>query len=587
MEAGAAHHLRRVRVARPALPSARGLQSFPYLGVVAVVLGVPTAVLLYYSFRNATFLSIEPGLTSHQYSAIIHSAVDRQLIAKSLAVGFGVATLCTSMAFAIAHAITFRFGRRTAAVALFIVIGVGISSLLVRIYAWGTILGTNGLINDALQRLGLIDHPLSFLFLGYFAIVLTMVYVYLPIAVLLIYSAMGGLDVRTAEASRDLGAGRWRTAFRVIAPQARAGILSAFLLVSILASSDYITPSLVGGTRGQMIGAVIRDTALGVGNYPEAAALAFCFVLALIATCLIAVAVWRLLRPARRRCLPSVERASQQLARRVPTFFSRVSFSKPFAVLALGYLIAPTLVVVLFSFNDANTVGLPLRGFTTSWYGHVVHQAGFGAALSNSIHVLLFALLVALLVGLPAAFALGRPSRRRWQTGLTWGGVYLPFIVPGVLFGTAVLTLVSQVGLSLGRTATSWVHVVLIAPILILVVQARVVSLDPHLVEAARDLHSTKFRAFRKITMPLVFPFVVAGAFLAAAFSLDELVVTTFSSGTDPTIPVWLFGQVRRGFNPGLNALGVMLMCGTLLFFTIAGVLVGRTLESRAPKEPI
>jgi ABC-type spermidine/putrescine transport system permease subunit II len=117
---------------------------------------------------------------------------------------------------------------------------------------------------------------------------------------------------------------------------------------------------------------------------------------------------------------------------------------------------------------------------------------------------------------------------------------------------------------------TALAHVLLIAPIVILVVHARLSTMDPVLMEAARDLGSSSRQALRRITLPLILPSIVGAALLAAAYSLDEILVTTFTIGTDSTVPVWLLGQARVGFTPGINALGVMLLSATLIMFALA-----------------
>ena len=157
-----------------------------------------------------------------------------------------------------AYAMRFSLGRWGPRL-LILVMATLLSSYIVRIFAWMTILGTNGLTNTVLLDLGVISHPLSFLLYGYFAIGLVLVYVYLPLAVLPIYAALQGVDPHAIEASRDLGATRLQTLRRVTIPLAMHGIRIAFAVSFIFAASDYVTPTLVGGLSGQMAGNVIQD----------------------------------------------------------------------------------------------------------------------------------------------------------------------------------------------------------------------------------------------------------------------------------------------------------------------------------------
>jgi len=159
--------------------------------------------------------------------------------------------------------------------------------------------------------------------------------------------------------------------------------------------------------------------------------------------------------------------------------------------------------------------------------------------------------------------------------------VPLPYVMPGVLIGVGILTAAAAGGVPLGLFTTLLAHTLLVTPLVVLIVGARVAGLDQRLIEAARDLGSTPARAFRTITAPLVLPSVVGAALFAVVWSLDELIVTSFTIGPDSTIPVWLYGQARRGFDPGINALGVMLMTATLFLFAMAVLLVGRVLVAR------
>jgi spermidine/putrescine transport system permease protein len=146
------------------------------------------------------------------------------------------------------------------------------------------------------------------------------------------------------------------------------------------------------------------------------------------------------------------------------------------------------------------------------------------------------------------------------------------------LIGTSLLVAASDQGIRLGVGVTALAHTLLVAPIVILVVYARLSAMDPSLVEAARDLGASPMKALRTITFPLILPSIVGAALLAAAYSIDEILVTTFTIGTDFTVPVWLLGQARIGFSPGINALGVMLMGGTLLMFGLAAFALRRAL---------
>ncbi len=550
------------------------LQSLPFIVLVCLVLAVPLALLLTYSFRESGFLSVGPGPTFDQYQAVFDSASTTKILVRTIVVALIVATVTTALAFVLAYGIRFRLRDRVGAIAFGIVIVAGVASFLVRIYAWGTILGTKGLINSALERIGVIDSPLSFLFFGPFAIVVTMVYLYLPVAALLLVSTMQGINKHDVQASRDLGAGRWRTVARVVAPQARTGLMVAFALTAILSSADYITPQLVGGTDGQLAGSLVQSTALVDGNYPAAAALALSFlVLVLAALALLGIA-YLLSRAPRARLTGAVDAVSAKVAPRAPDWLVNRSISRPAAYLLMAYLVIPTLVVFVFSFNSGTTLGLPWKGFTLHWYPEAIHRRGFSEALWTSAKVAVAAVICGIAIGVPAAFALARLKGKR--AGALRFLVFLPYMVPGVLLGVAVLVAASDQGIALGVPLTALVHMLIVAPVVVMVVNARLMGLDARIVEAARDLGASKLTTLRTITLPLVLPAILGAALIGAAYSLDEILATTFTIGSETTLPIWLFGQARTGFTPLINAVGVMLMVGTLVVFAIAYAVLQR-----------
>ena len=544
----------------------------PWLAYAAVALLVPVAVLALYSVWTAEFFTVVRDVTAQNYREVLSGELYPQLIARSVGVGALAAALMVIGGYVLAHAITFRMGR-AGTIVLLLVAGTLLAAYLVRIYSWGTILGTRGIVNQALLGIGIVDEPLSFLFYGYFAIVLTLVYVYLPIAVLVIYGSLQAVDPRTLEAAHDMGAGRWRTLRDVTVPQAMPGIRTAFALCFVLAASDYVTPTLVGGADGQMVGAVIRDQFGGAANQPRGAALAFVSVAALLlALCVL----WLVTRAGRalarrlpRRALPvrAVGRSGRLRERLAAT-----SLSRPASAVVLAFLLAPLVVVVLFSFNDSRIASLPLTGLTTAWYGELFARDEFVRVLGTSLTIMAAAVAGGLLLGVPAAFALAR--RRFRLRPAVEGAVFAPVAIPGVVIGVALLSTLTYLEVRLGRWPTAVAHVLLCVPYVVLVVRARLLDFDPRLTEAGRDLGATPRRVLRTVTLPLIAPSLVAAGVLAAAVSLDEVLVTNFTIGADATLPTWILSQMRRGLTPGINALAVVVLVASLTLLALAALLL-------------
>jgi spermidine/putrescine transport system permease protein len=270
----------------PALPAAAGLVAF-FL--------VPLLVFAVYSVLTAQLYDVSGPLTLDAYGEAISSRVNRTLATNSAVIGLATAAITVAVALPIAYWLRRSAGRLRIPV-LFLIIASMFASYLVRIYAWRTVLGANGLINNGLERLGLIDEPLDFLLYSRFAVTVALVHIFLPYVVLVLYAAMGPLGAGLLEAAQDLGAGSrtlWR---RVIIPLMAAPAASAFLFVFILSASDYVTPQFLGGTNGVTLGVQVQVNFRTLGNYPVAAATSFLMMAAFIACYLLTSLVLRVLR---------------------------------------------------------------------------------------------------------------------------------------------------------------------------------------------------------------------------------------------------------------------------------------------------
>jgi spermidine/putrescine transport system permease protein len=270
----------------PALPAAAGLVAF-FL--------VPLLVFAVYSVLTAGLYSVSGPLTLDAYGEAVASRVNRTLAANSAVIGLATAVVTVAVALPIAYCLR-RSARRLRIPVLFLIIASMFASYLVRIYAWRTVLGANGLINDGLRRLGLIDQPLDFLIYSRFAVTVALVHIFLPYVVLVIYAAMAPLGAGLFEAAQDLGASSrtlWR---RVILPLMAAPAASAFLFVFILSASDYVTPQFLGGASGVTLGVQVQVNFRTLGNYPVAAATSFLMMAAFLACYLLSALVLRALR---------------------------------------------------------------------------------------------------------------------------------------------------------------------------------------------------------------------------------------------------------------------------------------------------
>jgi len=245
------------------------------------------------------------------------------------------------------------------------------------------------------------------------------------------------------------------------------------------------------------------------------------------------------------------------------------------AWVVFAFLYAPIVVLVGFSFNDNSNVGIWTE-FSFRWYGEMWHNAPVMDALKVSIIVATISTVVSTVLGTATAVALER-YRFRGQR-LYDGLVYMPVIIPDVTMAVMMLLFFAQmfrmtggVGFTFGLVTISMSHIAFSISFVAIVVRARLGQLDPSLEEAAADLYAGRWMTFRKVTLPLIAPAVAGGALLALTLSLDDVVVTSFVSGPGTTtLPVYVFGMVKRGVTPLINAVSVVMLAASMVLVAIS-----------------
>ena len=482
----------------------------------------------------------------------------RTLILRSIAVALIVALFTIPIAYALAYAITFRIKRGV--LVLVLLMAPMFASYVVRVFAWKLILGPTGFINRGLAELGVIEEPLRFLLYGRFAVTLTLTTILIPLAMLPIYSALQNVPRDLLEASRDLGEPPLRTFLRVTLPLTSSAVIAAFVFVVLLAGADYLTPQLVGGRSGFLVGRAIADQFGPAGDFPLGGALSFVTLIAFVLVIALVLAAARLLAAAGRRAdLALSRRRSQPRRSRRRRGGLRYGWHAFVALVAL-VLYAPLAVVLLMSFATSTT--LPIRELSLSAYGDVFESSGFTSAVATSALVALLAVVLALPIGVPAAFALAR--RRFRLRGSVFALTAIPLLVPGVVVGVAILTTLGVLDLLPGFWPTVFAHVWLTLPFVVLIVHSRLERFDGRLEEAARDLGSGPLRTMRTVTMPIIAPTLFATGIIVWIWSMDEFLVSNFIVGTDTTLPVYLFSQMRFGVTPVVDAVAALMLVASL-----------------------
>ena len=236
----------------------------------------------------------------------------------------------------------------------------------------------------------------------------------------------------------------------------------------------------------------------------------------------------------------------------------------------------PIAILVLYSFNQSK-LNIVWTGFTLDGYGALWSDSVLVRTLKNSLVVAGATTLLSVVLGTAAGWLLYRYRYR--GSALLETLVFLPMIVPEVILGVSLLILFVTIGLQLGYTTIVISHVTFCFPFVMAAVQARLAGLDPALEEAALDLGATPLQAFTKVLVPYLMPAIVSGALMAFTLSLDELIVTYFtaSAGTR-TLPLEIFGRVKKGLDPSLNAISTV-----FIGITVLAVLLTEALRRRNP----
>lgn len=241
------------------------------------------------------------------------------------------------------------------------------------------------------------------------------------------------------------------------------------------------------------------------------------------------------------------------------------------AAAVLVFLYLPIVLLVLFSFNEPRTPGLPITGLTLDWYHRALTNRVLLGAVANSILVAVVVAVVATLIGTMAAFPLVRGHIR--YPGAARVLATLPIMLPGILLGIGILIFLRRVlDLQLSLVTVTAGHLVLTVPFVILIVAARLQGFDRNLEWAAADLGASPPRTVWHIILPLIWPAILAAALISVTLSIDEFVVTFFTVGPQSTLPLYIYTQVKFGVTPEVNAIATVMLAATLgLFLAAAG----------------
>ncbi|GAA1833835.1 ABC transporter permease [Actinomadura chokoriensis] len=236
----------------------------------------------------------------------------------------------------------------------------------------------------------------------------------------------------------------------------------------------------------------------------------------------------------------------------------KISGLHVYTLVLIAWLILPIAIMILFGFNDTRSKqNFEWQGFTLKWYRHLFDKSDLTTAVVNSLTIALLSTLITTVLGTFAGLALGRYRfRGKGSTNLV---LFMAISCPEIVMGASLLSMFVTFNLPRGYLTILVAHVMFSIAFVAVTVRARVVGLDPAVEEAAQDLGAGPWTRFRLVTLPMIMPGVLAGALLAFVLSIDDFIITNFTSGATVTFPLWIYGSTRTGTPPQVNVMGTLI----------------------------
>ena len=264
--------------------------------------------------------------------------------------------------------------------------------------------------------------------------------------------------------------------------------------------------------------------------------------------------------------------------RKPPKSFDRPRFLKLFTAVFFVFLFTPIVMVIVFSFNSSRSLQ-DFEGFSWRWYETFFQSESLRDSLIASIQIALITMVVATVLGTALAYGLVR-SRTRWSDGFNVL-MLVPLVTPEIVAGVSALLLFTQVGLALSLTTIVLAHITFSISYVTVVVRARLAALSREVEDASMDLGATRWQTFRLVTLPALWPAVIAAGLLVFALSFDDFVLSFFTTGESPQpLPVRIWTQIRFGVRPTINAIGTFMLVVSTLSIGLA-LLLPRLLGRR------
>jgi len=560
--------------------------------LMAAPLAILLLVLLIYPVGQLLLLSFygDQGFSLAQYHRLFESSVYVNVLLITLKISLWTTFFAVVAGYPVAYLISSLSARRKTSLLFWVLLSFW-TSFLVRTFAWVVLLGRNGVVNQMLQALGILDAPANLLY-NFGSVLVGMVHALMPLAVLTMLSVMENIDRNLPRAASTLGARPGTAFWKIYFPLSMPGVAAAAIMVFVTAIGFFITPALLGGRKETMITQIIIDQVQQTMNWEFAGAVSVLLLVVVLAVFALydrilglstmtgagasrprASAKPGLARRAGEALLDLLAALSDRLFSLLPTRLRRSvsgtgqSRTLWWIVLAvLAFLSAPAFLMIPLSFDSGSGLTWPPKGFSLQWYEQMFTSPVWMQAITRSLVVGVGTGLLAMLIGTPAAFLLVRADMRCKSAMLAF--VLSPIVVPRMIIAVGMFYFFARVGLVGSTVGLILAHTVVAVPYVVITMMAVLRNYDTRLDLAAQSLGAGPWATLRFVTFPILGAGLMSSFLFAFATSFDELTIALFASGgLNATLPKQFWDEVTLQISPVIAAVS------TCLFIFIAALI--------------
>ncbi|KNE28830.1 ABC transporter permease subunit [Achromobacter spanius] len=560
--------------------------------LMAAPLVVLLLVLLIYPVGQLLLLSVvdDQGLTLAQYHRLFESSVYINVLLITLKISLWTTFFSVVAGYPVAYLISSLTAKRKTSLLFWVLLSFW-TSFLVRTFAWVVLLGRNGVVNQLLQALGILDAPANLLY-NFGSVLVGMVHALMPLAVLTMLSVMENIDRNLPRAASTLGARPGTAFWKIYFPLSMPGVAAAAIMVFVTAIGFFITPALLGRRKETMITQIIIDQVQQTMNWEFAGAVS----VLLLVVVLVVFAIYdkvlglstmtggastrvrasgkeSLSRRAGDAVLTVLANVSDALFALLPKRMRRsVSGTGQsrtlwwMVLIVLAFLSAPAFLMIPLSFDSGSGLTWPPKGFSLQWYEQMFTSPVWMQAITRSLIVGVGTGLLAMLIGTPAAFLLVRANMRGKSAMLAF--VLSPIVVPRMIIAVGMFYFFARVGLVGSMIGLILAHTVVAVPYVVITMMAVLRNYDTRLDLAAQSLGAGPWSTLRFVTFPILGAGLMSSFLFAFATSFDELTIALFASGgLNATLPKQFWDEVTLQISPVIAAVS------TCLFIFIAALI--------------